>query len=173
MSIDVDKLKAKLPNISAACLRLNGGDPFAAARAPAKFIPPPAPRTMDRDEVMEPSESASQQLVFKWWALVWQSKFGRPAESDLMAFPLGGKRTDATGALMKSEGARRGTVDMFLAVPRGTSHGLWIEMKKQKTGRIRPEQQDFMDARQASGYAVAVCWSAQEAIDEIERYLST
>lgn len=87
-----------------------------------------------------------------------------------MAFPLQGKRTPQNGARMKAEGLRAGTWDMFLSVPRGGAHGLWIE-NKTKLGKLSPEQITFGQAQRDNGYATEVCHSPAETTQKILEYL--
>ena len=115
------------------------------------------------------SESISQQAIIKWWGYAHKG-FGVP-ENLLMAFPLQGARTPRNGARMKAEGMRRGTPDMFLAIARKGTHGLWIEMKSQ-AGKITPEQNSILHDLGQQDYHSIVCRSSAEAIELIEHYLS-
>jgi hypothetical protein len=77
----------------------------------------------------------------------------------LIAIPNGGKRHPKTAAAMKAEGAKAGAPDLFFAVPReyhNPAAGLWIEMKT-PTGRLRPNQREYLKRLSEQGYAVAVC----------------
>ena len=49
-------------------------------------------------------------------------------------------------------------------------HGLYIEMKS-LTGRIRPEQADWINRVRAEGYAAFVCHGGGEAVEKLEWYL--
>ena len=66
-------------------------------------------------------------------------------------------------------GARPGVSDIFLPVPRGRHHGLWIELKVGKT-RMRDSQIEFQIDMAEQGYLTAACWGAAEAIDAIQKY---
>jgi len=72
---------------------------------------------------------------------------------------------------MKAEGQRRGVLDLFLTVPRGGHHGLYIEMKAEN-GVLSKEQIQFKDFVTYQNYHTVVCRTAEEAIKEIETYLS-
>jgi hypothetical protein len=75
-------------------------------------------------------------------------------------------------------GVLKGELDLFLsliATPVENQHtkflaGLYIEMKWGK-GKISKEQQEIIDLRVASGYQVAVCYDADDAIKVITEYL--
>ena len=62
-----------------------------------------------------------------------------------------------------------GVPDLFLPVPIGAYHGLFIEMKSDK-GRLSENQQWFLNKVELLGYKIAVCYSANEAIKTIENY---
>ena len=55
---------------------------------------------------------------------------------------------------------------MFLAVPRGRYHGLWIENKAPE-GVVSDEQLVFMDSLLGSGYAVDICRTFDQATQAI------
>lgn len=65
-----------------------------------------------------------------------------------------------------------GIPDIFIPIPVGDYHGLWIEMKREVGGVVSPEQQQWMAALSADGYAVMVCHGADEAIRMIEGYIN-
>ncbi len=62
-----------------------------------------------------------------------------------------------------------GVPDLFLPVPRGCFHGLYIEMKSDK-GRVTDNQRWFLSKTEGLGYKTAVCYSAKEAIETIQDY---
>lgn len=94
-----------------------------------------------------------------------------------------GVKSPREGARRKAEGVKAGIPDLMLPVPRGGRHGLYVEMKRRKIrrtktkgvklDRTRPtaEQERWHQALRQQGYAVEVCWSAEEAQDVITRYL--
>ena len=114
------------------------------------------------------SESREQQALFRWWD-IYRSQY--PAAL-MFAVPNGGARSAITGARLKAEGVLAGVPDVFLAFPAGGLHGLFIEMKRQKGGRVSPAQKAVMQALRMQGYEVAVCHGWQEARGCIEQYLA-
>jgi len=51
--------------------------------------------------------------------------------------------------------------------------GLYIEMKtRTPMGKISDDQKEWIDYLKGVGYKVAVCWTADEAIQAIEEYLN-
>jgi hypothetical protein len=116
-----------------------------------------------------PSESDIQQEVIRQWAALCAS-YGL-AENLLMAFPLQAARTPRNGARMKREGMRKGTLDLFLAVPAQGYHGLWIEMKTEK-GVVSDEQTAMLVILNEQNYVTAVCRDVIPAMTEIKMYLN-
>jgi hypothetical protein len=115
-----------------------------------------------------PSEHQEQCAVIAWWRL--NHKQYKLPEFALAAVPNGGARDVITGARLKAEGVRRGTLDLMLLWPASGRHGLFIEMKV-GYNKPTPEQKDFIEHLLFAGYRAVVCWSADEAIAEIKNYL--
>lgn len=70
----------------------------------------------------------------------------------------------------KRMGYNRGTPDIQIFEPKGLYHGLFIEMKS-KDGVLSDKQEDFISKLKERGYCVAVCFSTQEALDTISKYM--
>lgn len=77
------------------------------------------------------------------------------------------------GRKLKRMGVKAGFPDYFLFVPRGTFHGLAIEMKRitEKGKKLRPEQQKWLERLSDMGYCTDVCYGCSDAIQTVERYL--
>lgn len=117
------------------------------------------------------TEHEEQKNLFKWWAMFAKAN-GYP-EQLLFAIPMGGNRTIQTRIYLRSEGARKGTPDLFLAYPSQGLHGLFIEMKRIKGGKVEPEQEEFMRVLRLAGFGAGVCRGCDEAIKTITQYLQT
>ena len=118
-----------------------------------------------------PLEHDSQVALIEWWS--YSRKRWGPPEFALLAVPnAGAGASKGQAGKMKAEGVRAGVPDLFLAVyqPRTQRCGLWIEMKR--PGR-QPEltQIAVMSYLQCAGYECVVCYSTDDAIWAIERYL--
>lgn len=113
------------------------------------------------------SEHKEQVLLFQWADAVRQ-RF--PDLEMLIAIPNGGKRHIGTAVKMKKEGVKSGVWDVFLPVPSGIYHGLWIEMKSLK-GSLSENQRKWGGMCSLQGYRMVVCRSWHEAKDAIECYL--
>ena len=101
-----------------------------------------------------PTESEEQQTLFRWAEM----QCGRYPELALMFhIPNEGKRSWMTGGRMKAEGLKSGVPDIFLPVPRGEFHGLFVEMKRTKGGTVSDCQKLWLHDLQKQGYCAAVC----------------
>lgn len=67
---------------------------------------------------------------------------------------------------------RSGIPDLFLAVPRGYFHGLFIEMKKPQGGVVSDNQKACMEMLSNNDYCVTVCHGFLDAQEAIKGYLS-
>lgn len=111
-----------------------------------------------------PTEHWEQVQLFKWAS-------ARPELSLMYAVPNGGHRDIRVAAKLKAEGVKPGVPDICLPVARGGFHGLYIELKRRKGGRVSPEQMLWIEALMREGYACAVCLGWQEARRTIEEYM--
>jgi hypothetical protein len=80
-----------------------------------------------------PSEDHEQMMFVKWFR-----QNLKPVR--IFAIPSGGHRHIAVATKMKATGTVRGIPDMF--VP---SWLLWIEMKRQKGGKVDPDQAALLE----------------------------
>lgn len=116
-----------------------------------------------------PLEEDEQIALFRWAA--WQAN-STPELRLLYHVPNGGSRHKAEAARLKAAGVKSGVPDICLPVPRAGYHGLYIELKRQKGGRISPEQTEWIAALIKQGYCAAVCRGWEAAREEILRYLT-
>lgn len=72
---------------------------------------------------------------------------------------------------MKRAGFKPGVSDYFLAAPRGSYGGLWLEMKRRELSVTSAEQTAFQAVMRGVGYATAIVKGWEEAKDAINRYL--
>ena len=118
------------------------------------------------------SEFEHQCALFDWASLAMRQ---RPDLAMLVAVPNGGQRHKVVAAKLKASGAKAGYPDIALNLARGGYHGLFIELKTQ-TGRVSPEQRDWLDRLIAAGNRAVVCrgWLAaqQEIIDYLDGALN-
>ena len=114
-------------------------------------------------------EAIAQRSVVKWWSYAHHA-YGIP-EFMLIHIPNGGgKLGPKMGAILKSEGLRSGSPDLFLFAARGPFHGLAIEMKAPH-GQPSNEQKLFLAQLRSQDYRTEVCYSFDEAKATIMEYL--
>jgi len=99
---------------------------------------------------MRDIEHRTQCACIRWFRL----QYPRFATL-LFAIPNGGARNAVTGARLKAEGVVAGAADLFLAVPSGGHHGLFIEMKTEK-GTQSSAQKEFQAEVTWAGYRYEV-----------------
>lgn len=96
----------------------------------------------------------------------------------LFTSTLGGVRLSIGQAVqLKSLGYSKGVPDILIFEPRGTYHGMAIELKRPKIkgknkGILSPEQSEWIDSLNRKGYYACVCHGAEVAIEVINRYLN-
>ncbi|MDL2224661.1 VRR-NUC domain-containing protein [Eubacteriales bacterium OttesenSCG-928-M02] len=115
-----------------------------------------------------PTESQEQIALFEWAAY----QTARLPGIELMYhIPNGGRRDAREAARFKAEGVKAGYPDICLPVARNGYHGLYIELKRVKGGRVSEAQERCMESLQAQGYQVEVCKGCEEAVRVIEEYM--
>lgn len=123
---------------------------------------------MMRDTRFYPSEGEEQATLFSW-ARMMSGK--HPELRLLYHIPNGGERRKSEAARMKAEGVKPGVPDICLPAARGPWHGLYIELKRRKGGRLSDAQRRWLEALRKQGYAAYVCFGWKDAADLIENYL--
>lgn len=107
------------------------------------------------------TEDAEQEAVIEYCSLKGIKVVHIPNEA---------KRSAAYGAKMKRMGLCKGFPDLCFPTPRKGYHGLYIELKRDKTCKPTAEQWQWINYLNGQGYRAAVCYGAGEAIDEIDWY---
>lgn len=115
-----------------------------------------------------PTEAQEQTALFQWASMME----GRIPELRLLYHcPNGGSRNAIEARNLRLQGVKPGIPDIFLPCARGPFHGLYIEMKRRKGGRVSVDQQRMILALRAQGYKVEVCRGWDEAKNTICEYL--
>ena len=84
----------------------------------------------------------------------------------------GGWRSKPEAVRFKKMGVHPGVSDLFLPVARGGFHGLWVEMKRQKGGKLSPDQKQWIEDMTEQHYLAVRADGAEEACDVIYKYLT-
>lgn len=116
-----------------------------------------------------PTEEDEQIAVFDWIACA-ENQY--PALKLCFHIANGGKRTITEAKRFKAMGVKAGVPDLFLPVPRGRYHGLWIEMKRTQDGKVSENQKWWIGALNSLGYSAQVAYGAEQAIRQLEEYLN-
>lgn len=112
------------------------------------------------------SEHIEQKTLIEWFRLQYPL-----FKNCLFAIPNGGKRGKFEASRLKAEGVLAGVSDLFLMIPKGKHHGLFIEMKA-KGGYATDHQKKFIFNAQALGYAAEICHGFEAAKKVIQNYLA-
>lgn len=120
---------------------------------------PVKPKTTEADE---------QKALIQWSK--WQE--GRYPELKLLYHcPNGGTRNKLEAANLKRQGVKAGVPDLFLPVARNGKYGMFIEMKVGRN-KCTDNQKKWIRNLLEQGYEVKVCYSCEEAIQVIKKYLN-
>jgi hypothetical protein len=92
-------------------------------------------------------------------------------EPFLFAIPNGGLRNKTIAGQLKAEGVKAGVPDLFLSLPSGKYHGLYIEMKRREGGTVSREQKKMLERLSSAGYMTVVAKGADEALSAVKEYL--
>jgi hypothetical protein len=110
-----------------------------------------------------PSEHQEQVTLMHWWAV-----YPRKGDAVLFAIPNGGARNPRTGAMLKNEGVMPGIPDLCLI---HAGKAFFIELKKQRGGRLSTSQIAAHKRLSKAGCITAVCYGWHEAQAFIENIL--
>lgn len=117
----------------------------------------------------QPTEHQIQRAIVLWAKL----NAPRYGELDMLfAIPNGGFRHIGTAMKLKAEGVRSGVPDLFLAVPSTGIHGLFLEVKRGKSGQVSRTQAEWRAQLAHYGYAVSIVRSVDEGISRLKSYLN-
>lgn len=89
----------------------------------------------------------------------------------LFAVPNGTNKSRASASRHMAEGLRPGVPDLMLPIPASGYHGLFIEMKRAKGGKLSDAQRDWLEFLESKGYMSVVCYGFEEAKEVISKYL--
>lgn len=106
-----------------------------------------------------PSEHEEQKGIVNWI----RSKF---PEVVVFAIPNGDYRSISVAKRLKAEGVTPGVPDLFIP-----DWNLWIEMKKQKGGRLSQDQKEMIEHLERIGHTVIVGYGATDASAKVIEFL--
>ena len=117
-------------------------------------------------------ETAVQIAVVKWFKLQYPKHHKR-----IMQLQNEGKRSVAGHKISVAMGLFPGASDLFISVPMGGYHGLWVELKRKAFRKSEnPEhvarQIDFIEDKIEIGFAGGIRKGSEDAIEFIRQYMN-
>lgn len=121
-----------------------------------------------------PTEKEEQKAVIDWADA--HIDIAPPLEwlhADLNGIPLPGSATTRARIInsMKAQGMKPGILDLSLDAARRGYHGLKIDMKRVRGGKVLEGQIEYMDYLASEGYLGQICQGANKAIGLLKWYL--
>lgn len=127
-------------------------------------------RLKRRDELAwQPTEEQEQMAVIEWRDLM---VYQFPELRLLIHIGNGGWRSKPEAVRFKKMGVHPGVSDLFLPVARDGFHGLWIEMKRKKGGKLSPDQKQWIEDMTAEHYLAVRADGAEQACEILYKYLT-
>lgn len=115
-----------------------------------------------------PKESQEQMWLFRW-AELQKGKY--PELEMLYHIPNGGSRNKLEAAHLQAEGVKPGVPDLCLPVSRGGYHGLYIELKRLRGGKVSDAQTVWLARLRDQNFKAVVCKGWEEAAECLKDYL--
>ena len=86
----------------------------------------------------------------------------------IFAIPNGGLRHKGVAQKLKAEGLKKGVPDLFIP-----AWLLWVEMKREKGGRLSPEQKDWIEYLESVGHTAIVGNGWKDALTKANAHANT
>lgn len=113
-------------------------------------------------------ESEIQKKFFEFIAIFE----GRHPELRMFfSIPNGANKGFTARRLFKKTGLRSGIPDVLGCIAKQGKHGIFLEFKREKSGKISENQRRWQHDLRSWNYQVEVCYSAEEAINVVIDYL--
>lgn len=109
----------------------------------------------EMDLTRYPSESAEQVGFLQWFEVQFPRVW-------IFHIPNGGHRNISVAKKLKAEGVKPGVPDLHIPEWR-----LWVEMKREKGGRVSREQREWIDHLEAIGHTVIIGKGAADASRQV------
>lgn len=119
---------------------------------------------------MRINKEAQEQIAVMDWCR-WQENH-YPELKMIFHIVNEGKRSTRVGLELQKMGMKKGIPDICLPIPNKRYHGLWIELKADKTKNATKEQKEWIEKLNDRKYKAVVAYGAEEAIDIIKKYLN-
>ncbi|CEQ26693.1 VRR-NUC domain-containing protein [[Clostridium] sordellii] len=119
---------------------------------------------------MNIKKEEQEQIAIMDWCR-WQERH-HPELKMIFHIVNEGQRSPRFGVILQKMGMKKGIPDICLPVPNKQFHGLYIELKADKTKRISKEQKEWLEKLSIHGYKAVRANGAEEAIGVIKEYLN-
>lgn len=151
----------------AELMRRRGVDTSSVGASADTFPSRGRPLEAAKGETM-PTEEEEQIALIEW---ATRSSGQYPELALLFHIPNGGSRGKGEAGRFKAMGVKKGVPDLFLPVPRGGYHGLFVELKRVAGGEVSKNQREWIDTLTRQGYRAVVCKGWEAARIVIMRYI--
>tara|TARA_R100000365_G_C2740408_1_gene69136 strand:+ start:27 stop:524 length:498 start_codon:yes stop_codon:yes gene_type:complete len=134
-----------------------GDEEAAAALTPKK---PRRAKSSDPNAWTEHQVQCSIAVVLNRLGLLW------------CHVPNEGKRSVVAGSRLRAAGLKSGVPDILIfssAPNKPEAHGVAIELKRKKGGRLSETQKDWLRRLEDAGWYAVVCHGYDETMDEIKK----
>ncbi len=119
------------------------------------------------------AEWREQALLVEWCSCQWQLK------GHVIAIANGGEKTASQAYVARRMGLRKGASDLFIARPAQGYHGLWLEVKRDRTyseSEKRTDtwlaQEEFMLLMRKVGYMAERAFGYRHGMEIVWKYLT-
>ena len=89
----------------------------------------------------------------------------------IYSIPNGGQRNVIVASKLKAEGVLSGVPDLHITIAKKGFHGLYIELKNGKAGKVSDNQKTIMEKLQSEGYRCEVCRSFDDFRNVVDNYM--
>lgn len=123
-------------------------------------------RTVKKLKAATPPKEDQEQILLATWLDKQGIKY--------YAIPNGGYSLNLFQALkLKRMGLKSGAPDLCIPLAIKPYHGLYIELKRVKGGKVSELQQDWLNYLNEAGYLAEVAYGFEHAKEIVLRYLNT
>lgn len=106
------------------------------------------------------SEHAHQVTFVQWFRTQYPKLL-------IFAIPNGEYRAITTAVRLKNEGVTSGVPDLFIP-----ALNLWVEMKKEKGGKVSPNQKTIIAYLESLGHTVIIGYGWEDAKEKLQIHLN-
>jgi len=114
---------------------------------------------------MKEQEHNLQVACVKWFRLQYPKHI-------IFAIPNGGQRNTIVAAKMKAEGVTAGVPDLFVPHAVEPYHGLFIELKNGRKGRLSNAQKSMIFALGNEGYKCCIVRDIEGFMSSVNAYFN-